>query len=103
MRWVPRQQNDTQRLNDEFRQAGAIHTGGGRRVITRGITALGPIMMLEAVRQVQRFDRFMEDTGPYGVRDFGAFDLVGERLPWEIDCYNRTLDAASPTFSIWVI
>jgi hypothetical protein len=53
-------------------------------------------MMLEAVRQVQRFDRFTEDNDPYGVRDFGTFDLAGERLPWEIDCYNRILDAASP-------
>ncbi len=96
MMWVAAQQSRVQLLNDEFRQAGPVHTDGGHWVTTRALSALGPIMVLEAVRAVQRFDRFTADNDPYGLHDFGAFSLAGERLFWKIDCYNRALDAGSP-------
>ena len=96
MMWIAAQQSRAQLLNDQFRQAGPVHTDGGHWVTTRGVIALGSIMMLEAVRTVQRFDRFTEDNDPYGAHDFGAFELAGERLFWKIDCYNRALDAGSP-------
>jgi hypothetical protein len=96
VRWVSRHNNDVQRLNDEFRQAGPIHNDDGHWLFTRGVTALGRKDELEAVRRVMRFDIFTEDNDPYCMHDFGAFELVGEKLFWKIDCFNRALDAASP-------
>jgi hypothetical protein len=96
MRWVAKQQSDTQRLNDEFRQAGPVHSDGGYWLFTRGVASLGRKNEPEAVRCVMRFDAFTEDNDPYCVHDFGAFELAGEKLFWKIECFNRALDAASP-------
>lgn len=96
MMWISKQQNDVQRLNDEFRQAGAVYGDEGRWVMTRGVQAFGAASIADVVRRVQRFDVFTEDNDPYGTHDFGAFDYAGERLFWKIDCYNRTMDAGSP-------
>jgi hypothetical protein len=96
MRWVAAQQSRIQLLNDEFREAGPVYSDEGHWVMTKDVSALGPIIVLEAVKKVQRFDRFTEDNDPYGTHDFGAFEYAGERLFWKIDCYNRALDAGSP-------
>lgn len=96
MMWISKQQNDVQRLNDEFRQAGALYGDEGRWVMTRGVQAFGAAGVADVVRRVQRFDAFTEDNDPYGTHDFGAFDYAGERLFWKIDCYNRAMDAGSP-------
>ena len=32
---------------------------------------------------VQALAAFMPDNDPYGERDFGAFDLAGQRLFWK--------------------
>lgn len=96
MMWVARQQNDIQRLNDEFRGEGPRFSDGGYWLITRGAASLGRKMEPEIVRRVVRFNAFTDDNDPYGVHDFGAFELAGERLFWKIECFNRALDAASP-------
>ena len=44
---------------------------------------------------VQALAAFMPDNDPYGERDFGAFDLAGQRLFWKIDYYDRDLRAGS--------
>lgn len=96
MIWVARQQSDIQRLNDEFRGAGPAQTHAGLWVMTRGVLALGPEGVADAVKVVRWFDVFTEDNDPYGTHDFGAFELYGDPLFWKIDCYNRTMDAGSP-------
>jgi hypothetical protein len=38
----------------------------------------------------------LDGNDPYGERDFGAFELAGEKLIWKIDYYDRMLRDASP-------
>lgn len=75
-------------LNDQFRTSMI----GGRVVVTPGVYGLPFADVLDAVR---RFRDFSPGDNPYGERDFGAFDICGEKLFWKIDYYNRTLDAGS--------
>ena len=96
MMWVARQQNDIQRLNDEFRGAGPVQTQAGLWVMTRGVLALGPEGVADAVKVVRWFDVFTEANDPYGTHDFGAFELWGDHLFWKIECFNQAMDAASP-------
>jgi Protein of unknown function (DUF3768) len=75
-------------LNDAMRRAGP---SCGRWMITQGILAEGPTFMLLATRAVQTFSDFTPDNDPYGERDFGVFDLAGQRIFWKIDYYDRDL------------
>lgn len=82
-------------LNDGFRHAGP--TGGsGQWFLTAGVHALGVSGSAEAMRKVRDFDQFTEDNDPYGTHDFGAFELMGERLFWKIDCYGLDMQSGSP-------
>lgn len=79
------------RLNDAFRR----HPGPDW-MMTAGVQAKGPIFALAAVNAVRAFDVFTKGDNPYGERDFGAFDLGGDRLFWKIDYYDRELNFGSP-------
>lgn len=78
-------------LNDAMRL-----TPGIGWMITASVQAKGPVFLRQAVLAVSTFNSFPERDDPYGERDFGAFDLAGERLIWKIDYYDRMLRDASP-------
>ena len=80
-------------LNDAFRTSGFIRGGW---LVTVGVQALGPALLLEAAERVKRFDRFDEDNDPHGEHDFGSFELAGETLFWKIDCYDLDRRFHSP-------
>lgn len=78
-------------LNDTLRL-----TPGIGWMITAGVQAMGPVFVRQAALAVGTFNDFPEGDDPYGERDFGAFELAGERLIWKIDYYDRMLRDASP-------
>lgn len=79
------------RLNDQHR----ARPGEGW-VMTPGVQALGAQGVVLAVAAVKAFCDFSEDNGPHGERDFGAFEIDGQRLFWKIDYYDLNLAMASP-------
>ena len=60
----------------------------GRTVTTPGVVAQGPDFVLAAMLAVASYDGFTEPNDPHGERDFGAFDIVGEKLFWKIDLFD---------------
>jgi len=79
------------KLNDQHR----ARPGDGW-VMTSGVQALGARAMVQAVAAVVAFSDFGEDNDPHGERDFGAFEISGQRLFWKIDYYDQSLTLASP-------
>lgn len=79
------------RLNDQHRAL-----SGQGWVMTSGVQDLGALAMVQAVAAVAAFSDFGEDNDPYGERDFGAFEIEGQRLFWKIDYYDLNLAMASP-------
>jgi hypothetical protein len=77
-------------LNDRFRTSDDIEaTRLGKKMITQGILALGPLAGLVIAAKVISFDRFTEDNDPHHEHDFGSFDCQGHRIFWKIDYYDR--------------
>lgn len=92
-------------LNDAMRRAGPTC---GRWMMTQGVMAEGPVFVLLATRAVQAFSDFTPDNDPYGERDFGAFDLAGQRMFWKIDYYdcdlrNGSEDPSDPSVTCRVL
>ena len=80
-------------LNDQLRQT--LH--GGRILFSRGVNALGPSLCSGIIAALREFDNFRGDEDdPFGEHDFGALDVLGRRLFFKIDYYDRSLTAASP-------
>ena len=76
------------RRNDLLRRA-IFQTGPPNALfLTRGVTAMGEVAVLEVVRKVQRFDEFRIENDPWGHHDFGAFYHDGEHIFWKIDDYR---------------
>jgi hypothetical protein len=85
-------------LNDDLRRT----LNGGRIMMTRGVAALGPVIIGQLIQQLRAYDRFDEGNDPYGEHDFGAFELHGNKFFWKIDYYDPSLafgseDPADPT------
>ena len=78
-------------LNDRLRLS-----PGPEWMMTSGMRAKGPVFVRQAILAVGSFNDFPAENDPYGERDFGAFELAGERLLWKIDYYDRELRNASP-------
>ncbi|CAN7483548.1 DUF3768 domain-containing protein [Caulobacter sp. LjRoot300] len=78
-------------LNDQHRARPEVGW-----VMTPGVQALGARAMVQAVAAVVAFSDFSEDNDPHGERDFGAFEIGGQRLFWKIDYYDQSLTLASP-------
>ena len=75
--------------NDRFRSTwGADFTIPGQIVITPGVGEKDIGFQAEMMTAVMQFDDFSEDNNPHGERDFGAFDVQGERLFWKLDLYD---------------
>lgn len=79
-------------LNDQLRK----HRIGGRVVITRGIAALGPEMVMRIDQAVSAFDAFNQDNDPYEAHDFGTVEVEGHVVMFKIDYYDIDLQYASP-------
>jgi hypothetical protein len=79
-------------LNDAFRRH---QGGGGKLLLTQGVSALPQADQLAILGKVARFDHFSEDNDPYGEHDFGAFEHAGERIFWKIDYYGLSMDCGS--------
>jgi Protein of unknown function (DUF3768) len=78
-------------LNDAFRRDFV----GGEVLLTPGVNNLPSDVRAKAIRNVSTFADFNDGNDPHGGRDFGAFDLVGQKLFWKIDYYGLTLDKGS--------
>ncbi len=78
------------RLNDAFRR----HPGADC-LMTCGIQGRGPLFAMKVIATVAAFQAFSADNEPHGERDFGAFDLCGDRIFWKIDYYDRDLQFGS--------
>jgi len=77
-------------LNDRLRL-----TPGPDWMMTPGLQAKGVAFVAQAIAAVGSFNDFPPGDDPYEERDFGAFELAGQRLFWKIDYYDRTLEHAS--------
>ena len=78
-------------LNDRLR----TEQPGGRLFITEGICRLDGLAPV-IVATVAAFDEFTPDEDPHSEHDFGALTVLGHRVFWKIDYYDRTLTAGSP-------
>lgn len=71
------------KANDEFRKA------GWGVCLTPGVQALEDVNGL--MQAVRAYDRFSEESDPYGEHDFGRLMWHGQTVLWKIDYYNKTL------------
>ncbi|MGO4524965.1 DUF3768 domain-containing protein [Microvirga sp. 2MCAF35] len=87
-------QTDTRlrNLNDRLRKDRI----GGRVVMTHGIAALGPLLVLKIDQAVRAFDAFTPGNDPYGEHDFGSLTVEGHVVMFKIDAYDLDLQYASP-------
>jgi Protein of unknown function (DUF3768) len=73
-------------LNDRFRKE---PTRWGKAYVTDGVAAHGPEFVARAMAATAAFDAFTADNDPWGERDFGSFQLDGEKLFWKIDYVDK--------------
>ena len=78
-------------LNDSLRRT----LTGGRIMMTRGVEALGPLVIGQVLNCLRRFDQFEDGNDPYGEHDFGAFDHGGRKFFWKIDYHDPSLSFGS--------
>lgn len=64
-------------------------------MMTRGVEALGPLIIGQLINHLRTYDLFDEGNDPYGEHDFGAFEHSGTKFFWKIDYYSPSLDAGS--------
>jgi hypothetical protein len=99
--------DQTRRLNDLARTR--PETVNASWVMTQGVLHLmtgdedAPDATARAVERVTalraaiaQFSDWDEGNDPYGEHDFGAFDLLGERLFFKIDYYHPDHDTHAP-------
>lgn len=79
-------------LNDRLR----AHFIGGQVMITSGIQSLGSEFRIACVHAIRGFTSFDEDNDPHGEHDFGAVTVLGRRVFWKIDYYDKNLEYGSP-------
>lgn len=78
-------------LNDAFRTTFI----GGRIFMTAGVCELPSDVQAKVLRMVATFDAFDEGNDPYGVHDFGSFEVAGQTFFWKIDYYDRKMTSGS--------
>ena len=84
-----------QLLNDVFRKSLGM-TGSGRVVMTSGVDGLPDETKTKVLLAVRNYDNFKDGDDPYGEHDFGAFDVDGHKLYWNIDLYDLNYEYGSP-------
>ncbi len=86
-------QKRIRRLND------ALRSGEGSNasvMATQGVLALGDEALPKISAAVAAFSDFSEDNDPHGEHDFGALTVLGEKLFWKVDYFDKTLKMLSP-------
>lgn len=73
-------------LNDAFRQDPQVL---GKVVATRGVAVEGALFVFNALQCVRFYNDFTLANDPHGERNFGIFELEGEKLCFKIDYYDR--------------
>ncbi len=79
-------------LNDRFRRT----FRGGRVLVTTGVRGHGGAFLGQVLSALHAFDDFTKGNDPHGEHDFGAFTVVGRKLFWKINYYDRSGEYASP-------
>ena len=79
-------------LNDLLR----VERAGGQLFVTHGICSLGQRFVPSMIKAVIEFDQFSADNDPYGEHDFGALEVLGQRIFFKIDYYDEQMKYASP-------
>lgn len=76
-------------LNDQLRASlGLLQPDLGRVVYTTAVAALGAEVCIEIFKRVQQFNDFTLANDVHGEHDFGAFELEGRKIFWQIDYYD---------------
>lgn len=79
-------------LNDQLRRSAR----SGIICLTAGVRALGEHGVQAALAAVRDFDAFPADNEPHEEHDSGTFRLLGTKLVWRIDYYDRQRRFGSP-------
>lgn len=79
-------------LNDQL----CKHRIGGRIVMTQGIAALGPEMVMHIDQAVSAFDSFNQSKDPHEEHDFGTVEVERHAVMFKIDDFDIDLQYASP-------
>ncbi|WP_298938338.1 DUF3768 domain-containing protein [uncultured Ruegeria sp.] len=84
--------------NDAFRKRESAG-GSGQWVFTTAIDNEGPTFLQACLEAVQVYDDFTEENDPQGTHEMGFMEVMGKKVWWKIDLYNRTFDggAENPT------
>lgn len=102
---TPREKSPAERIaetNDRLRRNLFAPHADGRVVMTRGV-ANSP-RVNEILIAVSALSEFEEGNDPYGERDFGAFEVGGDRYFFKIDYYadsSMTYGAEDPAESCY--
>ena len=76
------------KTNDNLREKIPHIAKPNSLLITKGITNLSPVSIIEILEKVKNFNDFNKENDPWGEHDFGAFDYKGQKIFWKIDDYN---------------
>ena len=86
------QTTEVRRLNDDVRR----HGRGGRVVLTRGVAALGPMVITVIMGAIRTFNGFTPGNDPYGEHDCAMVEVAGQSILWKIDYFDTALAGHSP-------
>ncbi len=75
-------------LNDLLRCKGI----GGEVMVTAGIDALGPAMVIRILREIAVFTEFTGDNDPHGERDCARLKVDDLSILWKIDYFDQSLN-----------
>lgn len=79
-------------LNDAHRRAIPITT----TYVTAGVAALPSDTQARIFERVRTYNAFTDHNDPWQEHDFGSFEVDEQTFFWKIDCYDSTLQSASP-------
>ena len=80
--------------NDAFRhqQPGG---GEGKWVYTSAVDSKGGAFVAACMSAVMAYDDFTEENDPYGTHEMGFMEVMGEKVWWKIDLYDRAYHGGS--------
>ena len=81
-------------LNDRLRTT--FEKAAGQVVLTQGIASLPEHNQAAILSLVRCFNDFTRGNDPYGEHDFGQVEHGGHKAFFKIDCYDTSMQWASP-------
>ena len=96
---------EIRRLNDCFRKNPVLL---GRVMLTVNVNARGWPFSQKCLESVKAYDVFTDDNDPHREHDFGAFEVDGVELFWQINYYDHNMengseDPANPACTVRVL